>query len=184
MKIKLIDIVTIQTGFFAKPQEQGDIMYLQTKHFDENGELSESLFPDLNAEQVSKKHLLENNDILFSAKGTRNFATVYQNQLPAVASTSFFVLKIIKKDILPAYIAWFINHPNTMSVLKAQAKGSVTPSITKNVLEELEISIPNLQIQKTILKITQLRNKEKTIRQRIEVLRENQIQQQILNVIK
>ncbi len=36
-------------------------------------------------------------------------------------------------------------------------------SISKPVLEELEISIPDLQTQKVVLKITQLRNSEKRI---------------------
>jgi hypothetical protein len=52
------------------------------------------------------------------------------------------------------------------------------------VLENLEISVPDLQKQKAILKIAELRNTEKKLRQQIELLREKQIQQQITIAIK
>jgi restriction endonuclease S subunit len=61
--------------------------------------------------------------------------------------------------------------------------GTSIASISKSVLEELEIFIPDLQTQRAILKITQLRNSEKYLKQQIETLREKQIQQQIINAI-
>ena len=62
--------------------------------------------------------------------------------------------------------------------------GTSIVSISKSVLEELEISIPDLETQKAILKITHLRNSEKKLQQQIESLREKQIQQQIFNALK
>lgn len=162
-------------------------MYLQAKHFDEKGLLTQLLHPDLKAEQVSEKHLLRAGDVLFAAKGTRNFAAWYESDnLPAVASTSFFVIRLSKNfqdKILPEFLVWLINHPNSQSFLKGKAIGTSIVSISKSVLEELEISIPNLKTQKTILKITHLRNKEKNLKRQIESLKEKQIQQQIWQVI-
>jgi hypothetical protein len=57
-------------------------------------------------------------------------------------------------------------------------------SISKSVLEELEISIPNLKRQNVILKIAHLRNTEKKLMQEIGILREKQLQQQIINALK
>ena len=62
--------------------------------------------------------------------------------------------------------------------------GTSIPSISKQVLENLEIWIPRMDIQRVILHITQLRNQEKSLKQKIELLREKQIQQQIINAIK
>ena len=187
MRLKLSDISSIQTGLFAKPIAEGEIVYLQARHFDKNGQLISFLHPDLKAESISMKHLLQQGDVLFAAKGTRNFAACYENDNPpAVASTSFFVIRLSKNfqdKILPEFLVWLINHPNSQSFLKGKAIGTSIVSISKSVLEELEISIPNLKTQKTILKITHLRNKEKKLKQQIELLREKQIQQQIWQVI-
>lgn len=185
MKTSIKNIATIQTGFFAKLTGDGEVVYLQSRHFDENGQLIAELHPDLKTANISPKHLLIPGDVLFSAKGTKNFAAVYENNNPpAVASTSFFVLRLTDENVLPDYLAWFLNNPVTQALLKGQAIGTSIASISKVVLEDLEITVPDIEKQRKILQITQLRFSEKSLRQQIETLKEKQIQQQILNAIK
>lgn len=195
MRIALKHIAFIQTGIFAKPTNEGQIVYLQAKHFDENGNLKTSLYPDLKAEDISGKHLLKNGDIIFAAKGTKNFAALYESLFagqagknkPAVASTSFFVIRLnedFQAKILPEYLAWYLNSVSSQNYLKSKAVGSSIVSISKSVIDELELSIPELDTQKVILRITRLRNAERKLQQQIEMLREKQIQQQIINAIK
>ena len=185
MKTAFKNITTIQTGVFAKPIPKGEIVYLQAKHFDENGELTNTLFPDLKADGKIEKHLLKNGDILFAAKGTKNFAACYETEnIPAVASTSFFVIRLQTEEILPGYLTWFLNHPNTQYLLKGKAIGTSIASISKAVLEDLEITIPSIRKQELVLKIYKLRNKEKKLKLQIEILREKQIQKQISKAVK
>jgi restriction endonuclease S subunit len=185
LKQALRHIAFIQTGLFAKPITEGDIVYLQAKHFDENGNLRSSLHPDIKADYITDKHLLRTGDVLFAAKGTKNFAAVFENHNePAVASTSFFVIRLIQKNILPKFLVWYLNHPSTQKILKGQAIGTSIVSISKAVLEEMEVPVPDIKTQKAVLHIAQLRSEEKKLKQQIETLREKQIQQQIINVIK
>ncbi len=184
MKKLIKEIASIQTGLFAKPSGTGEVVYLQSKHFDEYGQLLSILHPDLMADGISDKHLLKDGDVLFAAKGTKNFAAVFENHNePSVASTSFFVIRLTDKKVLPAYIAWFLNNHTTQALLKSQAIGTSIPSISKQVLENLEISVPSIEIQKAILQITQLRNKEKSLKQKIEVLRDKYLNQQLARAI-
>ena len=169
MKTDLKHISTIQTGLFAKPIAKGDIVYLQAKHFDENGQLKTSLHPDLKADTITDKHMLRHGDVLFAAKGTKNFAAWFEktNQ-PAVASTSFFVIRVqenFSNKILPEFLVWLINHPIAQKFLKGKAIGTSLVSISKSVLSALEISIPDVKTQKAILKISQLNNTEKRLKQ-------------------
>lgn len=184
MKSKIQDIATLQTGLFAKPLAMGEVVYLQAKHFDDQGNLSATLHPDLSREEISAKHLLRNGDILFAAKGTKNFAAVYEeHNLPAVASTSFFVIRLFDTKVLPEYLAWFLNNSNTQTIVKAQALGTSIPSISKVVLEELEIPVPTIEKQKSVVTISKLRWQEKTIHTKLESLRDKKIQTQIINAI-
>jgi restriction endonuclease S subunit len=188
LRVTLKHIASIQTGIFAKTTNEGQIVYLQAKHFDENGILKTSLYPDLKAEDISEKHLLKNSDIIFAAKGTKNFAALYESKnKPAVASTSFFVIRLnedFQAKILPEYLTWYLNSASSQNYLKSQAVGSSIVSISKSVIDELELSIPDLDTQKAILRITHLRNAERKLQQQIEMLREKQIQQQIINALK
>lgn len=185
LKTLLKQIANIQTGLFAKPSGMGEVVYLQSRHFDENGKLLSSLHPDLMASEIAEKHFLRPGDVVFAAKGSKNFAAVYESHNEqAVASTSFFVIKLTDKEVLPEYLAWFLNNHYTLALLKGKAIGTSIPSISKKVLENLEIAVPGIETQKAILQIIKLRNKEKTLKQQIETLREKQIQQQIFNAIK
>lgn len=184
MKTSLKDITIIQTGLFAKPSGNGELVYLQSKHFDAHGQLHTDLHPDLVADGISEKHLLKDGDVLFAAKGTKNFANVFENHNePSVASTSFFVIRPTDKKVLPHYLAWFLNRPAIQTLLKGQAIGTSIPSISKQVLENLEMIVPSIETQEAILQITKLRNTEKALKQEIETLREKQIQQEIINAI-
>lgn len=180
-------IANIRTGVFAKPNTEGEIVYLQLKYFDENGVLVSNLHPDLKYEDVAEKHLLRQGDVLFATKGSKNFAAKFENRNhPSAASTSFFIISMkesFKNKIIPDFLVWYINDSRSQSYLKNKAIGTSVVSISKKVLEKLEIPIPDLSLQQMILKIVQFSNKEKELKQQIEALREKLIQQQIINSI-
>lgn len=188
MKTKIKNIANIQSGLFTRPSISGEIVYLQSKHFDEDGTLSAELHPDLKPTAANQKHLLKDGDVLFAAKGSKNFATWYESKnLPAVASTSFFVIRVdnnFKHQILPEYLSWCLNNPKSQSILKSKAKGTAIVAITKSALEDLEIRIPDIKTQQIILSINKLRKTEKELIDKIETLKEQKIQHQILNGIK
>ena len=180
----LKELAIIQTGIFAKPMSKGTLVYLQSKHFDDFGQLITVLRPELNETGVSEKHLLKNGDVLFSAKGSKNFATVFeQHNHPAVASTSFFVIRIQNQVILPHYLAWVLNNSSTQALIKGKATGTSILSISKQVLENLKISVPNVEIQHIVLEISKLRDKEKSLKREIEELKDAYLHYKISKVI-
>lgn len=181
MKTYLKDISSIQTGLFTKTVTKGDIVYLQAKHFDEYGQLNQILHPDLASTVSTNRHLLQPGDVLFAAKGNKNFAAVYEiHNQPCIASTSFFVIRLNYCSVLPDYLAWFLNNSETQKFLKAQALGSSMASISKPVLENLEISLPSLNDQERIMTISKLRMKQKDLKIRIERLQEQLVQQLLI----
>lgn len=185
MKILIKDIVNIQTGLFAKPSGIGDVVYLQSKHFNESGQLNAAIYPDLKIDGISEKHLLKEGDVLFAAKGTKNFATVYENKNPlAVASTSFFVIRLTSKNVLPEFLAWFLNQSQTQTLLKGKAKGTAIPSITKSILEDLKLEVPSIAKQQMIIKIWKLALRESELREKISAKKNQLIENQIINFLK
>lgn len=184
MRTAIKNIANIRTGIFAKPSGMGEIVYLQAKHFGETGELLGQLHADLNATDISSKHLLSPGEIIFAAKGTKNFAAIYEGgNYPAVASTSFFVLKITNGELLPAFLAWHLNHPNTQAIIKDNARGTAIPSIRKIVLEDLDIFIPSIEKQQRILRLNDLASKEYNLRMTILQKRKELIDYQITSTL-
>jgi restriction endonuclease S subunit len=69
-------------------------------------------------------------------------------------------------------------------VIKDNARGTAIPSIRKTVLEELEISIPSIEKQRTVIQLAALVRKENELRMNILHQRKQLIEQQIINAIK
>ncbi len=188
MNLPLKSIASIQTGLYLKPEPFGDTLYIQGKDFGDNGDLIKSTAPTIQGNAKLEKHLLKDGDLLVMAKGNRNTAYLFNGESgKALASSTFLVVRLSEKEkekILPAYLAWFISHPQSQLFLGSHSKGSGISSLTVGSLGELEISIPDVQTQKAILKIDQLRNTGKKLKQKIEVLQDQKIQQQIFNAIK
>lgn len=185
MKNSLISLSQIFTGVYCKTTIDGDLVYLQTRNFDEKGNLEMELYKDILTDEINKKHLLKEGDVLFAAKGEKNFATLYKNYgFPAVASTSFFVIRLKDDRIEPEFLTWFLNQPNTMNYLKSRAAGSSIPSISKKVLENLEIPLLDKKKQYLIMKIDDLQKRKKEIRQQVDYLENQIIDQNLLDLLK
>jgi restriction endonuclease S subunit len=184
LKNKLKELAHIQTGVFAKTVAKGDVAYLQPKYYNETGQLITKLEPDLNSLGVSEKHILKQGDVLFAAKGSKNFATHFDlEEISAAASTSFFVIRIYDKSILSEYLTWYLNHPTTMKILKSFARGTSVPSISKDVLNDLEITVPSIERQKLIFSIDNLRKKERKIQRHLLSLNQSLNEQQLYNAL-
>ena len=184
MRVLLKDIAEIQTGVFAKPNVDGDVVCLQANDFDESGNHLGFWTPTISGDNLHSKHFLNQGDVLFAAKGNKNFAAVRSNSLPlAVASTSFFVIRLRSTDILPEYLKWYLNNHDTLNKLKSEAKGTSIPSISKKSLEQIEIPSIPFDKQNLILKIDDLRVKQKSNLAQITILKDQLIQQQLLKAV-
>lgn len=185
MKKSLKQLASIRSGIFLKPQESGDLVYMQAKYFDSDGELSSTIFPDIKSQDVSEKHLLKGGEILFSAKGWKNFAAVYRTEYPAaVASTSFLVFSIETENIIPDYIAMILNSPQSQEAFKGISKGTSIPSITKRLLEEFQISVLPVEIQEKLVALSRLKVQETSILDQLDRLEKLKLDLSILKIIQ
>ncbi len=84
-----------------------DTLYLQTNYFDEDLCFNQSVKPYLQLTDKHSRHLLQEGDLLFAAKGFNNFAVEYRSSIgQAVAASSFIVIRLTVDNILPEYLAW------------------------------------------------------------------------------
>lgn len=184
LKLPLSKIVEIKTGCFAKPSPNSEIHYLQPRDFDDDGNLITQNFVGINKDEINSNHILQTGDILFAAKGFKNFAFIYDDIIgPSVASTSFFVLRLQNKSVLPEYINWFLNMDKTLTLIKSKAKGTSLPSISKETLSNIDIVFPMLEKQNHIIKLWKLKMYEKRLNQEIQHLKDHLLNQQLLTAI-
>jgi len=184
----LKQIANLFTGIYAQPDILADTLYLQGNHFSETSFFNKSVKPQIKMTNKYEKHLLQNDDILFAAKGLNNFAVVYHNSIgQAVASSSFIVLRLsmdFRTKVLPEYLAWYINNSKQIPILHKAKLTTTIPSISIAQLSQLEIDIPDIQMQQLVIEFQQLRRKEKEVIKRLEFLKDQLTQEILLKAIK
>lgn len=131
-------------------------------------------------EGKKKPDYLQKGDILFLAKGARNFA-VCLNAIsdPSVCSPSFFYLRLhteMSNKIMPEFLAWQLNFTEAQSYFARSSQGSIIPNITRQQLHETPIYLPNIEQQQSLVKLALAAQQEKNIYQQLQQNRQQQIQ--------
>lgn len=181
MNCLLKDIVDIQSWYFVRPECSWDIVYLQAKDFDEFWDLKWNLVPNLNSLNIQEKQILVDWDILFSAKWTRNFATVYKDTYgKCVASSTFFILKIKNENAIAEYLAILLTEASKWKYFKDNASWWYIQSISKPTLQNFEINLPSLEKQNDIIKLYELYKNETKIYEQLKSKKDTLINQIIL----
>ncbi|QYA25602.1 hypothetical protein G3I01_08785 [Gramella sp. MT6] len=161
----------------------GNVRVIQLKDFEGNYTFLGNECYLVDGNKIKSKYYLETDDILFTAKGTNNFALVFKeiDNIPTIASSALFVLKTNKNIAYPQYIAWYINQTKVQNYFKTNEAGSYNTSINKTTLEETPIALPPLELQIKIANIANLNNKELALSNKIIDLKNKLITTQLLS---
>lgn len=108
---------------------------------------------------------LQPGDVVFVARGTRNFAVSLQDvPRPAVCSQYFFLLRVKPSSgLLPDFLAWQINSAPAQRYLASNAEGSDQLSIRRGVLENLPIAVPPIDQQRLVIALSNKAIQEKKL---------------------
>ena len=164
MHVKLEDIVSITTGIYEKGSPSGDAFYLQAKHFDENGQFRKEaiLTPEIHMDDRLGKHILQDKDLLIMAKGESNRVCFYYSGIgQSVASSTFFVIRLKVRNVIPEYLQWYLNSSKMQALFANLSKGTRIRSLSKKSLLGVDIEIPPLEQQKKVLQLQKLWNMER-----------------------
>jgi len=173
--LKLKDVVLIRSGMVVSKTSNNNerlltdafVRMLGTSDFDEDLNLRSDLQPNVLYRDSIEKNYLKKDEVLFNAKGNRFFAYLFQGEYEnTIASAVFLVLTLMNDKINPAYLTWYLNHPEILKIFNSKKTSQTIPSITKQELGELEIPIPDLSTQEKIVQLDQLK------KQRTQILKQ------------
>jgi len=171
-EVALRIIAGIQVGYQAKARikemARGTHRLIQSKDFDSFHRLrSENLtafFPERKPEIYS----VRKGDILFQARGVVHFAYCIEDDLKdTLAAGSFYILRTKNEDLLPQYLAWWLNQAKAQAWFQSQARGTGMSFISKSTLSRLQIRIPPISVQKKVVKIVTLARHEQFLLNRL-----------------
>ena len=182
--VKLQDLVSIRSGMVVPKTANNDenlltdafVRMIGTSDFDEDLILRNNLEPNVLYKDSIAKNYLQHNEILFNAKGKRFFASLFTGQYEnTIASAVFLILSLSSDEVIPQYLVWFLNHPETLKIYKSKQSTQVMPAITKQELGDLGIIIPDFDTQNKIVEIDQLKRDRVRVQKELMQLHENYI---------
>lgn len=183
LKKQLKEISDLQFGLYEKPKEEGALLYLQAKNFNNFGLFDGNVDGWVDVSEKTKNHILEEGDVLFVGKGMRNFAWKYSVDIgKAIASSIFYVIKPKFELVNADYLVTIFNSSKYQSFFQTLGAGSSIPSIRKNELEAVEILLPPLEVQKKIANLSALHQSELLLTERL-IGEKNKLFQAIINDI-
>lgn len=171
--MKISQLANITSGLNQKRHPQGTVFYLQARDFVEGDLLDAYLKPSIVETQKLESHYLLKGDVLVLSKGHHGFnAFVYNgDKSPAVASSIFLVLKNIDPKVSSAYLSWFINLEATQQQLINSSRGTALPAINKKILSNLDVPVPELEVQHNIIELSQLKATESNLIKQLDLLK-------------
>ena len=180
--MKLNKIAKIQSGYISRgrivPRDDGKYLLLQAKDVsaDPLSYRTDALvrfIPTLSG----KDWFLKPGDILFMARGVRNFSVLI-DKLPdsVLAAACFFVVRISNSEVLPEYLSWYLNQLPVEDYLKRfSGRGVHMPVVRRAVLENIDIPLPPINTQKQVSEINKLLHTEQKLYKKLAEKRKNLI---------
>ena len=168
--MKLNKIANIQSGYINRgkiePRANGPCLLLQAKDVDAD-QLScrTDALIRFNPRLSGKDWFLECGDILFMARGARNYSLLI-DKIPdsVLAAACFFIVRVSNPEVLPEYLWWYLNQAPVEEYLKRFSGRSVhMPVVRRAVLEGIDIPIPPITVQQQVADINALMLKEQDL---------------------
>jgi len=190
MKKKIKDIAEIQIGYQFRGRietvPKGTHKVIQIRDFDEFQNLRVTDLYKVTLKYDAERYIVNKGNILFLARGHRNYAIpIKESLVDTIAASYFFILRLRNENILPEYLAWFIRQAPAQAYLHNIARrGTHMPMVPKSAFENLPIDIPDIETQKTIIKVDNLIEKERSLLNQIQEKRIQFIKAICLNALK
>jgi hypothetical protein len=165
--MKLGTIANIRSGYISRikidPRDDGACLLFQAKDVDgEQLSYRTDALIRFDPGRSGKDWYLAPGDILFMARGARNYSILI-DKMPdnVLAAACFFVVRISSSEILPEYLSWYLNQSPVERYLKRfSARGVHMPVVRRKVLENIDIPLPSMEVQRQVAAINRLLAKE------------------------
>ena len=178
--MKLNKIAKIQSGYISRsrivPNEDGKCLLIQAKDVDvDHLSYRTDALVRFTPKLSGKDWFLKPGDILFMARGSRNFSVLI-DKLPdsVLAAASFFIVRVSNDKILPEFLYWYLNQTPVENYLKRfSGRGVHMPVVRRTVLESIDIPLPPINTQKQVSEINKLLQKEQELYKKLAEKRKN-----------
>ena len=187
-KIKLADIADIRQGYQVRKEAEGNkghtVNIIKMADITTDYTIEWDRLSVVRLENIKSSHYLENEDIIFCARGADNYSIMIDEpKTDSIAAYHFLVISPDPQQVVPAYLAWFLQLPVSRAYFTGNALRGTVPLVKKETLAKYEIPLIDLEKQERVAELYKLKNKEKTLVYQLADKREKLINAILYNAL-
>jgi len=165
---KLSDIASVQVGYTFRTGlsnwAPGDVAIIQMKDISDVGLLSLVGASRIQMDDLNENHVVRLGDIVFKSRGAVNAsALVGETDGPTILSAPLYRIRVNQDQVDPAYLNWLLRQSVTRAYFKNVGEGSAMVMVSKQDLLDLPLCVPPMEVQKQVVEVANLLEKEKTL---------------------
>lgn len=153
---KLKNIAEVLSGYSFKGSVDnylpGNTYVLQAKDIAENLSLELSEDRKISLKGINSKAITQKDDVIVVCKGNPSVGIVSTND-QILISSSLYIIRITNDNILPKFLAIYLNSSKGQKELNKISLGAYIKGISRQNLEELTIPIPDIQTQQLVISL-------------------------------
>lgn len=186
--LKISDIGNVIHGVTLSRIEPKTLEESETYKLFTIQELNEeiSMFPsktedkeiEVSKERFDSMYLAKDNMVIIGLTSFKSIV-VTQKQIGKVIPSNFVFIELDKNKVNPAYFSWYFNeHSNIEKQLQIAMQGTIIRALSVQMLRELEIILPPLDVQKAVGKVYVLKKRKEKL-----IYEKNILEEQLYNAI-
>jgi len=172
-------LAEVRTGYSfrgALPENlEGSLRVLQIKDVRHQTVIEPGALTKINWDARTKPPLLSVEDIAVIARGESNRAAIFLSKEQVVATSQLFIIKVRMKSILPEYLCWVINLPQSQRFLAGGSSGTNIQAVSKAALLDMPIPVPSLDVQHKLIALQKVWDEEDQLIARLQKNREQML---------
>ncbi len=162
------EIFQIQSGYQERidydKYDNKEYKLIQGKNINKDNSINWSHLDTINLNRDYKNYIIKKGDMLLQARGSKHsFVLIDKDEENTIAGHTFYVLRLKSEEVLPEYLWIILNSNGVRTQIDKIAGGAIISFITKSNLSNIDIPIPCIEEQRTIINLYNVIEKKRRI---------------------
>lgn len=160
-------IADVFLGFILRMSSQktksGDVRLIQMRNVNKSGNIEQNDFDFIPQNIIRQNNLLKQNDLIIANRGNFHKVAVFEEYKETVADSNFFIIRIKSKEILPRYLAFYLNQERVQKHIARLTAGTSAKKLSMDALKAFEVPVPTIATQEKFIELAELKQKESAL---------------------
>lgn len=175
--------ITLRGRDATRLDPAGSCFMIRISDLSDDGQLAtEEIHQFEPGEDIRRDHFLRPGDILLPNRGTRCTAYVFDLPLTNVlVGAQFYIIRPKEAKVRSGYVAWFLRTEKSAAHFALRRKGTLVQTVQRKDVLELELPLPPLAKQDSIIALDALAIQERQLSTALALKRASYTQRLMLH---